>query len=587
MEHLHPNWKTLPVEILHKTFSAIEQRHLPESPFRFEFAAKKLFTYHATKANIRKECQVFQVSLLWQTITEEVTSIATLLSGFFPNLQSLTVRRERFSYVPVLNALLESHLTRLKTIHEPTLNLSQSEVATYTTCALLMRDRLETLHIFDNYKAITEAAESRLYFDRLYSKLHQFDKVNNLIIKLKTNFGIQVLDNIVESCKALEQINFNFVSSIVGASSQRLSLDDSDPFAKFTPRSNIKSINGTMYIPAFSLIFSYIMHKFSQLQSIYLYLVTDSITTIDPQTITLLFKYLSKFDKYSVSNLTILDEDLCDTIGEYWKSSSKLGSQHVTIHNGKEFIADGFIFLNVAREKGSTHTELYAYDLEEIHVSFIENYGRYIESLIYGFRVDEEEFGAASTDFNELPEHLILHLLKHCPHLKSLRIEGSILRQPSFFEIDMTYKFSLSKLAFDHCVIHAGVLEQLSLLVPKLDRLIIGYNVRYRRYGNDVLTQEEESITEEAIEINMPHTTIDTLVVFQMEENDPLNIKLYSVSEQKFYLFTCDYDFEDGKNGTEMLIKSITEEEEIASRSDLGRRVYISCQNVPRFLLDE
>ncbi|CAO3619473.1 unnamed protein product [Mucor hiemalis] len=517
--------------------------------------------------------------------SDVVGSIATLLSGLLPNLQFFYVKNDLFSYVPVLNALLESHLTSLKVIHTPVSNLSKCEVANYTTCALLMRDRLEKLHITDYYRAITEATESRLYFDRLYNKLHQFDKLNHLVIKKRTNNGIQVFEYIVEACKTLERIQFDFDDDDEFVP-QLLTQGASDTITKFSPRSNIKFINGTMYIHSFSLIFSYIVHKFPQLRVISLRMISDGRTFIEPHTITLLYQHLSKLDHCSVTDLAIRPEDLGDAIGSYWDSTSMLGSNDISVRYPKNFIPGEHILLSVSRrDQDSLQTNLYSSNNDWMHGSFVETYGKYIGNISIAFDSHEEDNSDDSTDVHELPADSVPHLLQHCPHLKSLRIEGCILRQPSYFGIDLSYKTSLSKLTFSHCIIHAGVLEQLSLLVSDIEQVIVEYDVRNHRTENDVPSLDLTTSTEKPIEIMMPHTTIDSIVLYQIREEDPLRIKVYSTTEKKYYLFMCDYDYEDGNNGTE-ITKTISEEEFLSS-AELGRYVYVCCQNVPYFLLDE
>ncbi|CAO3627910.1 unnamed protein product [Mucor hiemalis] len=511
-------------------------------------------------------------SLEFNTYTDDKSEVedvlTSLLSTHLPNVESYSSSFHRSSYLPVLIALLNNQLIRLKTLEKPVKDATNYNITNYTTCALLMKDRLEHLQMFDDYDGVlTNAKQTKLLYNLLYDNLQQFNKLISLSINMKTDEIIKELESITDACKTLEKIVFNF-DSLNDDISSSLAIDSAfGQGLKLVPRSNVKSIEGTLKASRFHKVFSYIIDKFPQLKKISLSVNEEDATLSEPQEINLLQKYASKFnDSYYVS-VNVNQDTICDAIGDFWVKTSKLGSERLEIHYEDD--RDN-CQLTIRKHVKSTVTRIYPY-YDDYHVqdNFIETYGKYLLSLEFSSLIDNNDFSAL--DVYELPEHFLGHLVMHCPYLKFLTIENFMIRRSPYFNMDLSKRLSLSLLHIKDSSIYPGALEQLSFSVPKLKKLQLGYNLSYCRKDDD---QATDTPTVEAIEIVMSHTTIDW-IEFEHPGDEPFYVKFYSLSEQKNYRYKIDFDFE------KITQKAISEEEYLAKND--GKYYYICSQTIPQF----
>ncbi|CAO3619464.1 unnamed protein product [Mucor hiemalis] len=486
------------------------------------------------------------------------------MSTHLPNVERFP-QSYKSSYFPTLNALLDNRLTKLNFLSVPDGSSDSCKLTNYTTCALLIKNRLENLRISDTFDDADENHIKSL-FDLLYSRMNQFEKLRTVSIRKNTNQSIQVLEYITDACKTLKAIEFEFSSS-GGEPDLSTMIDvDTNSNLEFSPRSNIKSLDGIVDASSFHKVFSYIIHKFPQLQNISLASTPNTEDTLVAQhTIVLLHNQISKIDNYFVS-VKVNKSEIWDTIGNIWDATSELGSENLTIQYEE---ASEECRLSISKSKSSTRrTQLYPCHPHWAHAYFIENYGKYIGSLEFSFTIAENIY---FSDVRELPENFLGHLITHCPHLKSLVIQYYILRRCSYYNMDLSKRLSLSLLSLDDCAIYAGALEQLSLFLPRLKTLRLGIDLNFFCNSGDA----EIDTAVDVNEIVMPYTIIDE-VLFGKQEDEPLYLKFFSLGEQKHYIYKCEE-----KNEDEMDIKEIDEVEYLDG--NYGKHYYICSQTLPRF----
>ncbi|CAO3619528.1 unnamed protein product [Mucor hiemalis] len=150
-----------------------------------------------------------------------------------------------------------------------------------------------------------------------------------------------------------------------------------------------------------------------------------------------------------------------------------------------------------------------------------------------------------------------------------------MLRRSPYVNFDLSKKLLLSLLCIKYCSFYAGALEQLSFSLPKLKKLQLGFFINYCRKDEDITTDEP---TDEALEIIMPHTTIDC-IEFEHPGEEPFYLKFYSLSEQKYYRYLVDFDFEV----TDERHKKLISEEEYLDNDD-EKHYYICSQTLPTFI---
>ncbi|CAO3608936.1 unnamed protein product [Mucor hiemalis] len=313
-----------------------------------------------------------------------------------------------------MNALLDSQLTRLKSLREPFPTSGLCEIANYTTCALLMKDRLSELHVSDRYWSMTDANIGESYLGRLYDKLHQFNKLEILHIDRKTNKEVEMLEYIVESCKTLRELNFNFASYNNLARSQVYGAS----YATLIPRSNVKTINGYINALSISTVIPYIIRKFLQLQKIVMKVRTDISIYTDEDTIDSLYEFLANVKEFSINGLGANPDTAWDIVGNRWVAASAPGSE------GRK-----------RPDKYMLCRQVSPLDRNWINLEFVKKYGEYLQMVLIEYCVGDE-FGTID-ELRELPDNFVQQVITHCPNLNTLSFEGFNLRPFPYFKMDL------------------------------------------------------------------------------------------------------------------------------------------------------
>lgn len=384
---------------------------------------------------------------------------------------------------------------------------------------------------------------------------------------MKTQDEIQVLEHITKTCKTLKDIVFRFTDPSNEYSSSLLT---DNAILDMEPNCNIESINGTIRMSRFHRVFSYIILKFPRLQQSVLTISLGDTILVDYRTIILLYQHLSKLSKCSVEYLRFDQQTIWDAIGNHWNGASKLGGEDLELRYDNTYLKSQ---LSISKDENSTKTSFVINHFNLLHISFLENYGKYIGSLEFSFVTNDHSC-------RDLPDNFMTHISTHCPHLKSLTIEGCAFRRLSYFEIDLRRKLSLSKLTFHKCLIYAGVLEQLSFFVSKIELFHMGYDLQYRHNVEDI-SATPDLLVDRIPEIVMPHTTINqlTLRFVKYTYDNSIFIKLYPSTEQNYYFYRIDH--EDRNCCYKDIKKEVSEEEFL--RTTEGNRIYICCQNISKF----
>ncbi|CAO3619532.1 unnamed protein product [Mucor hiemalis] len=398
VNNANPNWKSLPVEISHKIFLLVwwstgrtkgycevtlvckSWTHPAQAVLftnvtvRSFLQLKRLQDAMNHRPTLGKNVKTFMCDVYDGEKTKKEDILTSLLSTHLPNVERFS-SSQRISYLPIVNALLNNRLIHLKNLENPNIYATESDVTNYSTCALLMKDRIKELQICDTFDAIKDPKQAKSLFNLLYNNLHQFDKLSTLSIKNDTNEVIKDLEYITSACKTLEELSFNFSSLKNLTHVSPTAFRAFDTISEFVPELSIKSIKGYVKTADFYKVFSYIIHKFPQLQNFSLSVNTKDPAITDNQTITLLQKNMSKFNNCSVS-IKVNNDTVWDIIGGAWVETSKLGSEHLEIDYSEEREQCELAIQKRKKKETPTVTRVYpSYDDSWVHNSFIENYG--------------------------------------------------------------------------------------------------------------------------------------------------------------------------------------------------------------------
>ncbi|CAO3633381.1 unnamed protein product [Mucor hiemalis] len=526
MEESHPNWKTVPVEILHKTFQLVDKKTLREIALvckawthaaqaalyqtvhlRSLWKLKSFCNSVEHRPNLGKNVKSFSpffnsVPVSDPEDAERKKLITILLSSYLPNIEAFS-ESTKTHYLLTMNALLDSQLTRLKSLKKPSDSPESSEVANYTTCALLMKDRLEELHIRD--RAHPQASRAS--------------------------------------------------------------------FKDLKPRTNIKLIDGYVNSSGVCTVIPYILRKFPQLQKFSLGVRGEDSIVTDADTINDLFKLMSEIESFDIHGLRADPNAAWDIVGNRLVASSNPGSESVTFSYLGNYSPVQICSLSFHKKDGFTDSAFVVryptWERNWVNLDFVKKNGKYLR----GVRIEysNREFILSPHDPKELPDNFMRHIIAHCPNLKKLYIESFILRRHSYFKMDLHEKLSLDKFVLHGCVLYPGALEQLSICVPYIGNLEIS-GLTYSTNTEDGPTALNFKL-ENAIEIFMPHTTIDSITIYQ-DQDEPIYVQIHSLKEKKSYFYYCDFMVE-----TDDYFKRVTEKEFYSKSRDT--HVYICSKTKP------
>ncbi|CAO3619461.1 unnamed protein product [Mucor hiemalis] len=419
-----------------------------------------------------------------------------------------------------------------------------------------------------------EAIQSKPYFDRLYNNLSQFEKLSAINIRRDTHEEIQVLDYVVEACKTLEKITFDFLSPNDGTNPPPLIIDnESVVISRSTPRGNIKSIKGGVNAGSFPKVLSYIIHKFPQLQNLSLCARRDPLTLTKHHTIILMYQFLPRLDKFTVEGLRVHQNTIWDAIGTHWATKAKLGSEHIIFQYEEHVSMNQQCDLSINNQNGSIETMVnYSHpnwNDDWIHIDFVENYGKYIGKLELKFGLRESY---VESDLYDLPRNFMAHTIKHCTNIKSLALESFVLRRFRSSTLNLSRKLSLDELTFRHCMIYDGVLEQMSLFMPVLKRFRLGMQVKIQ--PND--TDDTPDLRYRTVDIVMPYTLIRAFS-FEGSWEEHAYVKVYPMADQQYFYYRFDFEESDDNK----FRKAISEDEFLVD--NYHPHFYICCQYMPFF----
>lgn len=414
--------------------------------------------------------------------------IMTNLIPFLSNLEAINDYAQ-ISFVPVMDALLDSRLKHLKRIQSPgSSTTSYDNVFIYVSCALLLKDRLENLSI----TGISDKDDNVLHsFGRLSARINQFSRLKELYISKQTTDAILFLDNIIESCPpSLESIRFRI--TIDRESIQTNTHFSIDEISTLVPRPNIKHFQNFGGLFSEGNIFTYVEHKFPQLDFLRLELSENTTTQkISSETLEQFLHYMSRIKKPSVS--VYLDyNNIIKSFGNFWKATSAPGREAIKFNYSKHYSSHGYeqcLSLNQdlrLERRFSSFKSVLPLDSGWAHVKFLEENGKFLRSVVYSCISDE----------TKPPFDLITHTLIHCPSIQVINLE--YLKLIPLDDTPSNEKYSLDELLLRNCTIQQGGLEWLSTVLAEVRNLqLIDENFRYG----------------DCLAIMMPQTKVDEVVI--------------------------------------------------------------------------
>ncbi len=202
------------------------------------------------------------------------------------------------NYSALLPVLIDSQLPPLKKLPYPN---SYMHLEDYVLCALLLKDRLESLTISDDtkYDILIDTVTAR--FCRLYDRLDRFQKLKDLHITktIENDLDFDAPDNEFNS----DAPDNEFVTYLI------------------IPRLNMKKLSYSAVLD--KAVLSYIMQKYPQLNNLSL---QDESTRalLDLSALSRFYNYTSKIDNAAVNFLHAKSKVITESFGVCQDISNKM-----------------------------------------------------------------------------------------------------------------------------------------------------------------------------------------------------------------------------------------------------------------------
>lgn len=448
-----------------------------------------------------------------ERIKEQVTFILTfLISTHLPNLETLQDRTS-ITCSPVLHALVDSRLKHLRRLGTPSFHKGKDVLASYTSCAILMKDRLENLLISD--KTGDYFHDGQLFFDRLYSRLGQFSRLQEITIIKVTDEWIQLLDDITKSCPALEKITLDIRANSIRLNNNEISIDT---ISNFVPSRNVKSFKADLLGTLDEKILTYVMHKFPQLDECMLINKEGVIRETNQQIVEQFLQYISKMKKFMVGDLALAQNAMSKTLGNLWNELSTHGKEFVFYRYSDRDLVTTEKF--TAGKEGTEIIHKFDEGFDWKHVDFLKANGAYLKIVGYILDIDRRR---QSEQTKSLLDAFMADTFAYCPSIRGLIFVGFHLTP---LHILRGKEHCLDEMTFVSCKIYKGALESLSEVLLE---------VKHLTFANTFHLPSEESsrvITVEAIK--MPSTKVD-IISFGVFRGDSRYIKVSNTTDESHY----------------------------------------------------
>lgn len=449
-----------------------------------------------------------------ERIKEQVTFILTsLISTHLPNLETLQDRTS-ITYSPVLHALVDSRLKHLRRLGTPSFHKGKDVLASYTSCAILMKDRLENLLISD--KTGDYFHDGQLFFDRLYSRLGHFSRLQEITIIKVTDEWIQLLDDITKSCPALEKITLDIRATGIQPNNNEISIDT---ISNFVPSTNVKSFKADILGTLDEKILAYVMHKFPQLDECTLINKESFIRETNQQIVEQFLHYTSKMKNFMVGDLALAQNAMSKALGNLWNELSTHGKEFVLFcYSDRDHVTtEKFI----AGEEGTEIIHKFDEGFDWKHVDFLKANGAYLKKVGYILDIDRRRRQSEQT--KSLFDAFMAETFAYCPFIRGLFFAEFYLT-PLY--ILRGKEHCLDEMTFVDCSIYKGALESLSKVLLE---------VKHLTFANTFHLPSKESgrgIADEVIK--MPSTKVD-IISFGVFRGDSLYIKVSNTTDESHY----------------------------------------------------
>jgi hypothetical protein len=599
--------RDLPVEILHHVFKYLTCASRNSFDLKAKTIDKKaLSTCTLVSKNWKRPAQIilykhltiatgFTLELLLKTVKsnqELANTVKSLQLGLLPQraeveliykveelfsclsyLEAITISDTTFC-LPLLNVLIDSKLPRLRSMSTVSL---KSHFGDFITCALLARKQLETFNIFpEAYNSRIRGENNVMHFNRLHSRLDQFENLSELSIWKHSGNNIDFMESVTESCLVMKKLTFLFLpESLTDEEEENLTVID-----EYKPRSNIKYLKCSGRTNDISQHLSYTMQKYPQLNKLGLELSTSfNAPKIDISLLSQFVAYLSKIKVVVVSKLLAEFEIIAEPIGLFWKPFTETGIVHCTFRYS-EHLPPGVAKLDLrSKSKGLTNCTSVEYSLNRMmeleHTNIIKRYGNLIRILdIAGL----EDFKPESEPMKDMVfGQFVVDIFKHCPNIEKLLIDMCVLKKINVCEGDTSKRFKLERLSLNQNSVHDGVLNSFSKFIAETKYLELLYN-KFR----DVSGKYNSTIT-----IDMPYTKVDHLVL--LGSGNPhrgtryIFVKLSTQLEgNRFYMYDDVMNHEQGSN-----LKPSSEQEYQDDKNSQNTHVFVTCKSIDTLAIQQ
>lgn len=413
---------------------------------------------------------------------EDIAHIYTLLYNL-PKLQHF-ISTWPPCLTAIMDALLDSKLNDLITLGDFVENDFSND---YVTCTLLLRDRLQNLLL----------ADVGVLYNRLYNRLDQFKKLEEITIVAASANPIKQIDSVVEKCRDLQRVTIWFD----GECDEEITatVDENDIPLLYTPRPAVNTLKIKREVEDLHQnLLVYIMHKYPKLKRFEF--DAGCVEVTDASTFKRLLSYLTTIEDMTIGEIGIDPKWICDGVGSYWEAT-RLHKPHTYVHLKIEptLIGSDIAFFTIYSRQNITAIQFPLSNYDFQNMDLLAKYGEHIGYLlISGFDKRTLRRGNREVGIKSI-ENLIASSIMFCRQLRILVFYESRIRST---EKSIIWKTAyLQKLMFKVCNIGDRVFPTIFSGISRVDTMVFE-QCKFR--------DENRKVTS-FISIDMPNTVLGSV----------------------------------------------------------------------------
>ncbi|KAI8380154.1 hypothetical protein BD560DRAFT_487762 [Blakeslea trispora] len=534
------NWSNLPVEILETVLKHLQRKDVIQCQFTCRSWEKSSIKTSHKHVNLLSPASIDAFVRTIRTSPKMYGTYVThlflgnnfgttmedwdprnefaMLAKYCPNVEVILLMPPCIAfYQQVLRERYEGNWKKLRAINPPT---KPEEIACYNAIINTMQDKVTYLTIGDQTMYGPNKAQPEIYADML-KNIKNFEHLRELNILLHSDKGITQFDQMIDSCRTLQELNL----TLYPLTANQPVLDDD--LEEVQVNTKITKLNAKQVIHTENAI-DYIMKKFARLKVLHINDRYEDVPLLDLVTQAPIYSagFLDRFCNYvkerpfmTVDNL--FAQNMGDVVQHLAAHLSDLELRiPLTIHDYTDGLAFTYIALKAVDQFRFLDLHCVTGDVSLPFLNVLDQGGSHLHKLL--ITNEGESYPGRvylQSDFNQLVAGAYLdRLFESCTDLMQLTLEKMVL---IYCREQAAINRSIRQLKLKDCLIYGPIFYQLSVRLPELKILTVE---NWKNTNPDGRKKKDRRLN---FFFDMPYSSLDILWLKSDEATEELHTQFY------------------------------------------------------------